>query len=192
MTVRLVDVAMASLDGYVEDAKGTFDWAAPDEEVHQFVNDLLRPIGTYLYGRRIYETMQVWESEYGNASDPPVARDFARIWRAADKIVYSTVLQQVPTSRTQLERSFDVDAIRELKSRAAHDLAIAGPGLAAHAFRAGLVDEIHLLLAPIIVGGGKKALPDDVRLELELIEERRFRASGVVYLHYRTRGSPRT
>jgi dihydrofolate reductase len=184
MTAKLLYVAMASVDGYLEDAQGKFDFARPDEEVHQFVNDLIRPAGTYLYGRRMYETMQVWESQYGGESDPPVARDFAKLWRPADKIVYSTTLKDVSTRRTRLERTFDVDAVRDLKARAARDLAIGGPGLAAHAFRAGLVDEIHLFLWPSIVGGGKPALPGGLRLKLELVDERRFEPSSVAYLRY--------
>ena len=151
MTARLIYFAMQSLDGYIEDLQGKFDWARPDDEVHQFVNDLLRPVGKYLYGRRMYETMQGWETLYGTESDPPVERDFARVWRAADKVVYSTMLSQVSTERTRLDRAFDVDAIREMKARAQQDLAIGGPGLASHAFKAGLIDEIHLFVAPRIV-----------------------------------------
>jgi len=184
MTAKLIYVATQSLDGYIEDGQGKFDWAAPDEEVHQFVNDLLRPVGRYLYGRRMYETMQVWEAQYGNESDPAWARDFASFWRAADKFVYSTTLKQVSTAKTHLERSFVVAAIREMKSRARHDLGIGGHGLAAHAFRAGLIDEINLFIAPIIVGCGKRSLPDDLRLALTLIDERRFEKSSVVYLRY--------
>ena len=184
MTGKLIYVATGSLDGYIEDKQGKFDWAAPDEERHQFVNDLLRPVGTYLYGRRMYETMQVWETQYGSESDPIWARDFARLWRAADKVVYSKTLKQVSTARTRLERTLDVDGIREMKSRARHDLAIGGHELAAHAFSAGLIDEIHLFIAPIIVGGGKPSLPDDLRLKLELIDERRFGSSSAVYLRY--------
>jgi dihydrofolate reductase len=184
MTAKLIYVVMESLDGYIEDREGNFDWARPDDEVHQFVNDLVRPIGTYLYGRRMYETMQGWETQYGAESDPPVERDFARLWRAADKVVYSTTLKQVSTPRTRLDRTFDVDAIREMKTRAQRDLAIGGPGLAAHAFRAGLIDEIHLLIAPSIVGGGKRSLPEAVHLELELVGERRFERSSVAYLRY--------
>ena len=171
-------------DGYIEDQQGKFDWARPDDEVHQFVNDLVRPIGTYLYGRRMYETMQGWETQYGAESDPPVERDFAKLWRAADKVVYSTTLKQVSTPRTQLARTFDVDTIREMKARARHDLAIGGPGLAAHAFRAGLIDEIHLFIAPSIVGGGKQSLPGEVHLTLKLVGERRFERSSVAYLRY--------
>ncbi len=184
MTAKLIYVAMQSLDGYIEDREGKFDWARPDDEVHQFVNDVLRPVATYLYGRRMYETMQGWETLYGTESDPPVERDFAKLWRAADKVVYSTMVGQVSTQRTRLHPVFDVEAIREMKARAQHDLAIGGPGLAAHAFRAGLIDEIHLFVAPRIVGGGKQALPEGVDLEVELVGERRFERSSVVYLRY--------
>jgi dihydrofolate reductase len=187
MTAKLLYVAMESVDGYLEDAQGKFDFARPDEEVHQFVNDLIRPAGTYLYGRRMYETMRVWESQYGGESDPPVARDFARLWRPADKVVYSTTLKEVSTPRTRLERSFDVDTVRELKARVARDLTIGGPGLAVHAFRAGLVDEVHLFLWPSIVGGGKPALPTDMSLKLKLLDERRFERSSVAYLRYAAR-----
>jgi dihydrofolate reductase len=178
---KLIYSAIASLDGYIEDSAGEFDWAAPGPEVHAFVNDLLRPVGTHLYGRRMYETMQAWET----ISDPaPQMRDFAEIWRAADKVVYSRSLEEATTARTRLERDFDPDAIRELKATADRDITVGGPELAAEAFRAGLVDELHLFLTPIVVGGGKPALPAGVRLPLELLDERRF-ASGVVHLHYR-------
>lgn len=187
MTARFIYFAMESLDGYIEDVQGKFEWSRPDEEVHQFVNDLLRPVGTYLYGRRMYETMRVWETEYGRESDPPWARDFGMLWRAAEKIVFSKTLEQVSTPRTRLERTFDAQAVRETKARARQDLAMGGHGLAAHAFRAGLIDEVHLLLAPIIVGGGKRALPDDVVLKLELIEQRRFERSSAAYLRYAIR-----
>jgi dihydrofolate reductase len=179
---KLIYTALASLDGYIEDERGKFDWAEPDEEVHSFVNDLERRIGTYLYGRRLYEVMAIWET-LPLADQPPHIRDFAEIWRAAEKVVYTTTLQSVSTPRTRLERDFDVDAVRRLKADDQHDLALGGAELAAHAFRAGLVDELHLLLAPVIVGGGKQCLPDDVRLRLELLDERRFE-NGVVHLHY--------
>jgi dihydrofolate reductase len=183
---QLIYSAITSLDGYIEDAGGTFDWAEPDEEVHAFVNELDRPAGTYLYGRRMYETLMAWENDPTLAESSPVYTDFAAIWRAADKIVYSTTLSTVSTKKTRIERSFDVDAVRRLKSAAGHDLMIGGPTLAARAFAAGLVDECQLFLTPIIVGGGKRALPDGVRLDLELVDERRFR-SGVVHLRYRTK-----
>jgi dihydrofolate reductase len=181
---RLIYTAISSLDGYVEDRAGKFDWAAPDEEVHQFVNDLERPAGTYLYGRRMYETMVYWETAHTLAGQSPVAQDFARLWQAADKVVYSTTLEKVSSARTRIERAFDPETVRRLKASAVRDLTVGGPELAAHAFRAGLVDECHLFLTPVIVGGGKRSLPDDVRLRLELLDERRF-GSGVVHLRYR-------
>ncbi|MEN4010443.1 MAG: dihydrofolate reductase family protein [Chloroflexota bacterium] len=182
---RLIYSAIASLDGYIEDMKGAFDWAAPDEEVHAFINNLERSAGTHLYGRRTYETLMVWETDPNLAAGSPLLRDFADIWQAAHKIVYSKTLQAVSTRKTQLERSFDPAVIRQLKQAVEADILIGGPNLAAHAFRAGLIDECHLFLTPIIVGGGKPSLPDNVRLELELLEERRF-GSGVVFLRYRT------
>ena len=181
---RLIYSAITSLDGYVADEDGSFDWAEPDEEVHAFVNELERPIGTYLYGRRLYEVMAVWETAAALPDGKPVTRDFAEIWQAADKVVYSRRLEAVATARTRLERDFDPDAVRELKAKAAHDLTVGGPGLAAQALAAGLVDELHLFVTPVAVGGGTKALPGGHRLELELLDERRF-GSGVVHLHYR-------
>jgi dihydrofolate reductase len=175
-----------SLDGYVADERGTFDWAAPDGEVHAFVNDLERPAGTYLYGRRMYDVMAVWETPEAFADQSPVVRDFAEIWQAADKIVYSRTLETVSTARTRIERDFDPVAVRELKAGAERDITVGGPELAAQALGAGLVDECRLLIAPIVVGGGTRALPDHLRLELELVDERRF-AGGVVHLHYRAR-----
>jgi dihydrofolate reductase len=182
---KLVYSAITSLDGYVEDKAGKFDWAAPDEEVHAFVNDLERPIATYLYGRRMYETMVFWETADGR-EEPAVFRDYAEIWRAADKIVYSRTLQAASSARTRIERDFSPDAIRELKSTSGSDMAIGGAELASQAITAGLVDECHLFLNPVVVGGGKRALPDRIRADLELLNERRFKA-GVVYLHYRIR-----
>ncbi len=182
---RLIYFAIASLDGYIEDEFGRFDWAAPDEEVHSFVNDLERPIGTYLYGRRLYETMVYWETAHTVVDQPPHVLDFAAIWQAADKIVYSRTLDEIASARTRIERDFDPEAIRELKAAADRDLGVGGAELAAQAFRAGLVDEIHLLVAPAVVGGGKRALPDGVHVKLELIDERRF-GSGMVFLRYRT------
>ena len=176
---------IASLDGYVEDAEGAFDWAAPDEEVHAFVNDLERPVGTHLYGRRMYETMVFWESP-PDLTAPPHVRDFAEIWQAADKIVYSKALQTATSARTRIERDFDPEAVRQLKATASHDLTVGGPELAAQAIEAGLVDEYDLLLVPVIVGGGKRALPDNVRVNLDLLDERRFR-NGTVYLRYDAR-----
>jgi dihydrofolate reductase len=185
---KLIYAAITSLDGYIEDEDGNFDWAAPDEEVHAFVNDLERPIGTYLYGRRMYETMVTWEAMDMLADQPRVTQDFAQIWRAADKIVYSRTLEAVSSARTQIERDFDPEAIRKMKERATWDIAVGGPNLAIQAMKAGLVDECQLFLTPIIVGGGKPSLPNNVRLQLELLNERHF-DNGVVYLHYRTRMS---
>ena len=183
---KLIYSAIASLDGYVADEDGNFDWAVPDEEVHAFINDLDRPVGTYLYGRRMYETMVGWETDPTLADRSPLMRDFAQIWRAADKIVYSRTLERVTSARTRIERDFDPEAVRRTKAAAGRDLIVGGPDLAAHAIRAGLVDEWHLFVTPIVVGGGKRSLPDDVRVKLELLDERRFEG-GVVYLHYRTR-----
>jgi dihydrofolate reductase len=183
---RLIYSTIASLDGYIADENGNFDWAAPDEEVHSFVNDLERPVGTYLFGRRMYETMVFWETVRAAAGQPPVMEDFAQIWQAADKIVYSRTLETVSSARTRIERDFDPEAVRQLKEAAEHNLTIGGPDLAAQAIKAGLVDEYQVFLTPVVVGGGKQSLPDNVRLELELMDERRF-GSGVVYLHYRTR-----
>jgi dihydrofolate reductase len=185
MAAKLIYSAVASLDGYVEDAHGKFDWAAPDEEVHAFVNDLERPIGTYLYGRRMYETMASWETVSGGLDQSAVTRDFAKIWRAAEKIVYSRTLQTVSSSRTRIERDFDADAIRALKQASASDITIGGAELAGQAIATGLVDECQLLLVPILVGGGKRVWPEGVgRVRLELLDERRFR-QGVVFVNYR-------
>ena len=181
----LIYSAITSLDGYVADEDGKFDWAAPDEEVHSFVNDLERPIGTYLYGRRMYDVLVAWET-MDTGEQPPVMRDYAEIWRAADKIVYSRTLETVSSARTRIERDFNPEAVRQLKARADRDISVGGPELAAQAIRAGLVDELHQFLTPIVVGGGNKFLPDGVRVELELLDERRF-GNGVVHLHYRTK-----
>jgi dihydrofolate reductase len=178
---RLIYVPIASLDGYVEDEQGTFAWAAPDDEVHAFVNDLMRPIGTHLYGRRMYETMVYWETD---GDQDAVARGFAEIWRAADKVVYSRTLRTTSSERTRIEREFDAAAIRRLKESSQSDITISGAELAGRAFAEGLVDECHLFLGPVLVGGGKRALPAGVHADLELLDERRFR-NGVVYLHYR-------
>ena len=183
---HLIYSAISSLDGYTEDKDGKFDWAAPDEEVHRFINNLERAVGTHLYGRRMYETMSVWETDPNLAAESPLMRDFAEVWQAADKIVYSKTLETISTRKTQLERKFDPEAIRRLKEAVEQDIHIGGPELAAHAFRSGLIDECHLFLTPIIVGGGKQGLPDNVRFELELLEERRF-GSGVVFLRYRVK-----
>ena len=183
---KLIYLAIASLDDYVADEDGNFDWAVPDEEVHAFINDLDRSLGTYLYGRRMYETMVGWETDHTLAEQSPVMRDFAQIWQAAEKIVYSRTLEAVSTARTRIERDFEPDAVRQMKASAQRDMIVGGADLAAHAFRARLVDECHLFVVPIVVGGGKRSLPDDVRVKLELLDERRFEG-GVVYLHYRTR-----
>src|ERR671913_502859 len=182
---KLIYSAISSLDGYVADEDGNFDWAVPDEEVHAFINDLDRQVGTYLYGRRMYETMVGWETDSTLAEQSPLMRDFAQIWQAADKIVYSKTLEAVSTARTRIEREFNPEAIRQMKALAGRDLIVGGPELAAQAFEAGLVDECHLFFAPMVVGGGKRFLPDNVRLQLELLDERRF-GNGMVYLHYRT------
>lgn len=181
---KLIYSAIASLDGYVEDGQGRFDWAAPDDEVHAFMNALERPIGTHLYGRRMYETMVFWETVSTGAGSPAEIRDFAVIWQAAEKIVYSRTLQTASSARTRIERGFDPDAIWRLKEASEADITIGGAELAGQAIAAGLVDECHLLLGPVMVGGGKRALPDNVRVQLKLLDERRFRG-GVVHLHYR-------
>jgi dihydrofolate reductase len=183
---RLIYTANLSLDGYNEDMDGNFDWTAPDEEYFSFISDLVREAGTYLYGRRMYETMMVWETDPNLAAESPLRRDFAQIWQAANKIVYSRTLETVSTRKTQLERNLNPQAIRQLKEAVEQDILIGGPELAAHAFRSGLIDECHLFVMPIIVGGGKRSLPNKVRLELELLDEHRF-GCGVVFLRYRTR-----
>ncbi len=180
----LIYSAIASLDGYVEDEQGKFDWAAPDEEVHAFVNDLERPVGTHLYGRRMYETMVYWETVSTGGDQAAVTRDFAEIWRAAEKVVYSRTLQTVSSERTRIEREFDPPAIKRLKDTSRSDITIGGADLAGQAIAEGLVDECHLFLGSVLVGGGKRALPAGVHAELELLDERSFR-SGVVYLQYR-------
>jgi dihydrofolate reductase len=184
--VKLIYSAIASLDGYVADEDGNFDWAEPDEEVHRFVNDLERRVGTYLYGRRMYETMVYWETASTQAGLPPFVRDYAEVWQSADKVVYSRTLGTTSSARTRIERDFDPEAVRQLKAVAGADLSVGGPGLAAEALKARLVDECHLFLSPVVVGGGNRAFGDDVRLRLELLDERRF-GNGVVHLHYRTR-----
>jgi dihydrofolate reductase len=182
---RLIYSAITSLDGYVADEDGEFGWAAPDEEVHAFINDLERGVGTYLYGRRMYEVMRYWDTDEATRGQRPVELDYARIWRKADKVVYSRTLQSVSSAKTRIERDFDAAAIRREKARAGSDISVGGPGLAARALKAGLMDELYLFLVPVVVGGGTKSLPDHVRLELELLDERRF-DGGMVYLHYRT------
>lgn len=177
---KLTYAAICSLDGYVADAEGNFDWSAPDEEVHSFVNDLERPVGTYLFGRRMYEVLSVWDTYEGESAS---TREYAQLWRDSDKVVYSRTLDTAPTARTRLEREFDPAAVQELKARADRDIAVGGPELASQALRAGLVDECHFFLVPVIVGGGKRAFPDGLFLELELRDERRF-ANGTVYVRY--------
>ena len=182
---KLIYMAIASLDGYVADEDGKFDWAKPDEEVHAFVNDLERPIGTHLYGRRLYEVMIGWETMHTLPDQTPETLDFAAIWQAAEKVVYSRTLETASTARTRIERELDPAAIRQMKADADRDIGIGGATLAGEAIRAGLVDELHLLVNPIVVGAGTPSLPDGVRWTLELLDERRF-ANGVVYLRYRS------
>jgi dihydrofolate reductase len=181
---KLIYSVISSLDGYVEDVDGKFDWAEPDEEVHAFVNELERPVGTYLFGRRMYETLVFWESPPDLDAQPEFVQEFATIWQAADKIVYSKTLQTVSSARTRIEREFDPEGVRRLKVTPARDLAVGGAQLAAQAIEAGLVDEYHLFLVPVVVGGGKRSLPRGIRASLELLDERRFR-NGTVFLQYR-------
>ncbi len=183
---KLIYSAITSLDGYVADEDGSFDWAEPDEEVHTFVNDLERSVGAYLYGRRMYEVMVYWETAHTLDDQPPFMRDFAKIWQAADKIVYSKALETVSSARTRIERDFDPEAVRQMKAAAGRDITVGGPELAAQAIKVGLVDECHLFVAPIVVGGGKQSLPSNVRLKLELLDERRF-GNSMLYLRYRSR-----
>jgi dihydrofolate reductase len=185
---KLIYSAIMSLDGYTADRDSNFDFLAPEPEVFTFINDLERPAGTYLYGRLMYEVMVFWETE-DTSHQPSYIRDFAEIWQAADKVVFSSSLEKASSARTRIERSFDTRMIRQMKARADRDITVGGPYLASQAIKAGLVDEIHLIISPIIIGGGKQALPDDVSLQLELIDERKF-ANGVVHLHYRTKLEP--
>jgi dihydrofolate reductase len=185
---KLIYAALTSLDGYIEDAEGRFDWAAPDEEVHAFVNELERPIGTYLYGRRMYETMVFWETAGAETDEPAVFLDYAEVWRAAEKVVFSRTLQTPSSAKTRIEREFEPDMVGQLKRSATADISIGGSELAGRALGAGLVDECHLFLCPVVVGGGKPALANHVRTDLELLDERRF-ANGVVHLHYRVNAS---
>jgi dihydrofolate reductase len=182
---KLIYSAITSLDGYVADENDNFDWAAPDEEVHSFVNDLQRPVGTYLYGRRMYEVMVYWETAHRLVDQPPVIQDYAEIWQAADKIVYSKTLETVSSAKTRIELDFDPEAVRQMKARAARDISVGGSELAAQVINGGLVDEYHLFVAPVAVGGGRQSLPDHLRLNLELLDLRRF-GNGMVHLHYRT------
>jgi len=183
---KLIYAANISLDGFLEDESGSIDWSVPVEELHAFWNEHERHIGTSLYGRRMYEAMRVWEDDDWLADEPPVVREYAGIWRDTDKVVYSTSLTEVPTARTRIERQFDPEAVRRLKEVSAADLSIGGAGIAAEAFRHGLVDECVLLLYPVVVGGGKPALPRGVRVDLELLEHRRF-ANGVVHVRHAVR-----
>jgi dihydrofolate reductase len=184
---KLIYVANLSLDGYIEDAQGRFEWTAPDDELLAFITDLVRPVGTHLYGRRLYETMAVWETDPALAAQSALMADFASVWQTADKVVYSTTLDAVSTARTRLERDFDPASVRELKASATSDLFVGGAQLAGQAFEAGLVDECHLLIRPLLVGGGKPAFPNGTRADLELLDARSL-ARGVVYLRYRRRG----
>jgi dihydrofolate reductase len=186
---KLIYISNVSLDGYIEDDRGSLDWTEPDDEVFAFITDLVRPIGTYLYGRRLYETMAVWETDPALARQSELRADFANVWQAADKVVYSTTLESVSTARARLERSFDPDSVRDLKASATSDLTIGGANVAAHAFEVGLVDECQLFIAPVLLGGGKPAFARDVCAELELLDERRF-DNGTIYLRYGT-GSTR-
>jgi dihydrofolate reductase len=182
---KLIYSAITSLDGYVEDRDGNIDWSAPDQEVHTFINDLERPVGTYLYGRRMYETMVYWETAHTLPDQSPAVQEFVKIWQAAEKILYSKTLQAASSARTRIERHFDPEAVRQIKATAAHDITVGGSDLAAQAIKLGLVDELHLFVTPLTVGGGKPALPSDFHLNLELLDLRRF-DSGVVHLRYRT------
>ena len=181
---KLIYVTNVSVDGYIEDENGRFDWTDPDDGLFAFITDLVRPVGTYLYGRRLYDSMAVWETDPALAARSDLMADFAKVWQAADKVVYSTTLVAVSTAKTQLEHTFDADSVRDMKASATRDLTVGGAHLAAHALKAGLVDECHLFTHPVLVGGGKPSLPSDTRAELELLDERRF-SNGVVYLRYR-------
>jgi dihydrofolate reductase len=181
---KLIYVSNVSLDGYIEDEHGSFDWTAPENDFFAFITDLVRPVGTYLYGRRLYDTMAVWEADPALAAQSELRADFAKVWQAADKVVYSTTLDAVSTAKTRLEHDFDPASVRDMKASATSDLTVGGAHLAAHALKAGLVDECHLFIRPILLGGGKPALPSDIRAELELLDDRRL-SKGVVYLRYR-------
>ena len=183
---KLIYVSNVSLDGYIEDEHGSFDWTAPDDELFAFITDLVRPVGIYLYGRRMYDTMAPWETDPALVAQSELMADFADVWQAADKVVYSTTLAAVSTAKTRLEHNFDPASVREMKASATGDLTVGGPHLAAHAFKAGLVDECQLFVHPVLVGDGKPAFPRDAHIQLELLEERRF-GNGVVNLRYRVR-----
>jgi dihydrofolate reductase len=180
----LIYSTIGSLDGYIADEDGKFDWAEPDEEVHSFVNDLARPVGTFLLGRRLYEVLAYWDDPPDLDEQPFVVQEFTEIWRAADKVVFSRTLETTRTDRTRIAHDFDVQAVRQLKAQSDQDLAVGGPELAAQAIRAGLVDEYQLFVVPVVVGAGKRALPDACRIDLELVDERRFR-NGTMFLRYR-------
>ena len=181
---KLIYAVNTSVDGFMEDKDGNFNWTEPNEQVFKFITDLIRPIGTHLLGRRMYETMMVWETDPNLAAESSLMHDFAEVWQAANKIVFSTTLENLSTRKTQLMRSFEVEAIRQLKANSEHDILIEGPEVASHAFRAGLIDECHLFVLPVVVGGGKSAIPNNLRMNLELLEEHRF-GNGTVYLRYR-------
>jgi dihydrofolate reductase len=183
---NLIYTTIASVDGYIADEDGRFDWAKPEEEVHTFINDLERAVGTYLLGRRMYEVLAYWEDPPALDEQPSFVQEFAEMWQAAEKVVYSKTLETAPTARTRIERDFDPEAIRQLKAQSDRDLAVGGPELAAQAIGAGLVDDYQMFVVPVVVGAGKQSLPRDVRIELELLDERRFQ-NGTVFLHYRTR-----
>lgn len=180
---KLIYGTNASIDGFIEDANGRFDWTEPSDEVHSFINDVYRDVGTHLYGRRLYETMAVWETDPSLAETSDIYSDWAAIWKGADKVVYSTTLKEPLTTRTRVEKSFDPDAVRAMKESAERDLLIGGAELASHAWRAGLIDELDLFTIPVLVGAGKRALPDAIRVDLDLIEQRRF-DTGTVFLRY--------
>ena len=184
MTRTLIYSMLASLDGYIADEDGNFDWAVPDDEVHSFINDLEQSVDAYLYGRRMYETMVAWETMHTRADQPRAIVEFAHIWQAANKVVYSRTLETVSSARTQIKRDFDPEEVRQMKAQPGGDMTVSGPELAVYAFKAQLIDELHLFIAPIVVGGGKQWLPNNIRLKLELINERRF-GNGMVYLRYR-------
>ena len=181
---KLIYVTNVSLDGYIEDEHGSFDWSAPEDDFFAFITDLVRPVGTYLYGRRLYDSMAVWETDPALAAQSELMADFANVWQAADKVVYSTTLATVSTAKTRLEHNFDPASVRDMKASATSDLTVGGAHLAAHALKAGLVDECHLFIHPVLVGGGKAALPSDTHSELELLDDRRL-SNGVMYLCYR-------
>jgi dihydrofolate reductase len=182
---KLIYSAITSLDGYVADEDGKFDWSVPDAEVMAFLNEIERPLGTYLYGRKMYEVMAGWETAHLRENQMPASEDFTQLWQAASKVVYSRTLEKVTTSKTRLEREFDPDAVRKMKEESDKDMSVGGSELAGHALKCGVVDEVHLYLSPILVGGGKPSLPKDLRLPLELVEQRRF-GNGVIYVRYRT------